>query len=196
MITKGWIFLICFFVGIKANLGFSFPIEGNCIVRPINEVDTSIVHLYENGDTLNVCFYSDSTLIEKRNYYPRNHLRMVKKYKDGLLFGVDESLNTKGKPIFPGTYSMGTGTIIEYSAKGHIVAEEFWANYELTFVEYRMKRLIKRVFYSNGVPSYSILTRRDGTILSKTSYGPDGVSITTTEYFDENLKVVMTLYGH
>ena len=177
--------------------GFSVKKE-DCLRNLFNtHSDTTIVSLDNHGDTLDVFIISDSILIEKRNYYSGNNLRMVRRYKDGYLFSVDKSYNTKGNPIYPGTFLMGNGSIINYTAKGKIESIEYWLNYELSYVEYfKIKRKVKRVFYHNNIPTHSIITRNDGRILSKTSYDSDGTTIIRTEYFDEKLNVVHTLYDH
>jgi hypothetical protein len=91
---------------------------------------------------------------------------------------------------------MGTGSIINYNSRGRIESIEFWSRYELIYIEYFLKKKVKRVLYNNNLPSYSVITKRNGIIESKTTYGEDGRTIIATEYFDEKLNVITTLYGH
>jgi hypothetical protein len=81
---------------------FGFSAHNVCCLPnlSVDDPDTTIVNLDNHGDTLDVFIISDSILIEKRNYYSGNHLRMVRKYKDGYLFSVDKSFNPKGNPIY------------------------------------------------------------------------------------------------
>lgn len=183
----------CFFTS------YCFSMNGQSILAPkkSTDKDTTVVKLNSVGDTLFIQTFIDSIPLEEKLYYNRNRLRMVLKYREGNLFNIERSLDIKGNPVYPGSFYKGTGSIIEYSENGQIYKIEYWNNYEISYIEYfNFKRRIKRVFYNNNIPAWSIITKIGGRVLSKTTYEVDGLSIKYTEYFDENMNVQYTLYGH